>query len=82
MPRAHNGIPEFMQNLGYVGLSPDAGLDTQSPHVGGQSLAEGRNDDDLHNHNIYAGRGLNTVLEQYLGDIFDAVNGNGGGNGR
>jgi hypothetical protein len=85
--RAHNGIPEFMQNLGYVGLSPNTGLDMQNPRLGGQRLDEGQNDGnvgsgDLQNHNIYAGRGLNTVLEQYLDDVLGAGNGNGSGNGR
>ncbi|KAI5858676.1 fungal-specific transcription factor domain-containing protein [Tricharina praecox] len=96
LPWAHNGIPEFMQNLGYIGFSPETSMDMQhqqsTPHGQGQGqgLVEGQNvsmggvgEDDTsgHNSNIYAGRGLNTVLEQYLGEMLGAGNGNGSGSG-
>ncbi|KAF8253636.1 hypothetical protein K440DRAFT_639483 [Wilcoxina mikolae CBS 423.85] len=82
LPWAHNGISaEFMQNLGYVGLSPDATLDMLpgTPQDPGLRGGGGRTADDSSvqtpQHNIYAGRGLNTVLEQYLGDMLGAGGG-------
>jgi hypothetical protein len=78
--RANNGIPaEFMQNLGYVGLSPDATLDMLPGTPQDPRLRGGQADDSVQTpqHNIYAGRGLNTVLEQYLGDVLGAGNGSG-----
>ncbi|KAF8536620.1 fungal-specific transcription factor domain-containing protein [Trichophaea hybrida] len=86
LPWAHNGIPaEFMQNLGYVGLSPDATVDMlpSTQDTGLRGGGGGRTADDSSvqtpQHNIYAGRGLNTVLEQYLGDMLGAGAGGGGG---
>jgi hypothetical protein len=68
-----------MQNLGYVGISPEAGIDmmnkpptTTRDHTMMDRVGTPQ-------HNIYAGRGLNTVLEQYLGDVLGAGNGNGSG---
>ncbi|KAI5817247.1 fungal-specific transcription factor domain-containing protein [Pyronema omphalodes] len=79
LPWSHNGIPEFIQNLGYVGVSPEAGIDmmnkpptTNRDHTMMDRVGTPQ-------HNIYAGRGLNTVLEQYLGDVLGAGNGNASG---
>jgi hypothetical protein len=75
-----------MQNLGYVGLSPDATVDMlpgapQDPGLRGGGGGRTADDSSVQTpqHNIYAGRGLNTVLEQYLGDMLGA---GAGGSGR
>ncbi|KAI5797732.1 hypothetical protein EDC01DRAFT_727418 [Geopyxis carbonaria] len=83
LPWTQNGIPEFMQNLGYVGgLGPQNAAEgqremrDQAPEL---DREEGASPDQ--GQNVYAGRGLNTVLEQWLGDVLGAGNGNSGGGG-
>ncbi len=93
--RTQNGIPEFIENLGYVGgFSPSAYRDEQQQTVAQQRAASVQQlgvDDSLVNpttgfpHNggeenrDVTRHGLNTVLEQWLGDVLGA--GDGGGRG-
>lgn len=66
-----------MQNLGYVGLSPDPGpaLDLMGGNTPTHNAERADNGAPTpHPHaNIYANQGLNPVLEQYLGDVLRAA---------
>lgn len=90
-PRSQAGIPEFIQNLGYVGgFSPSAFQlppESQAPlQILGlrQDTEATYSHADEHEMGAAAGRrGLNTVLEQWLGDVLGAggVGSQGGGGG-
>ncbi|KAH0607328.1 uncharacterized protein H6S33_003316 [Morchella sextelata] len=89
LPWTQAGIPEFIQNLGYVGgFSPSAFQLPPESQAPLQILGLRQDTDATYSHpdenemGAAAGRrGLNTVLEQWLGDVLGAggVGGQGGG---
>ncbi|RPB09968.1 hypothetical protein P167DRAFT_510121, partial [Morchella conica CCBAS932] len=91
LPWTQAGIPEFIQNLGYVGgFSPSAFQLPPESQAPLQILGLRQDTDATYSHpdenemGAAAGRrGLNTVLEQWLGDVLGAggVGGQGGGGG-